>query len=97
QDVEVDVLDHRSGREETAAAAVEVGGIRAVGSVRLLDPVLRGLVPGLDLGAEAEPGVFGEPDLTRRTERREGRDGRCAAGLRLRRRRVWRLRLRGRL
>src|SRR6267142_2033596 len=74
QDVEVDVLDHRSGGEETAAAAVEVHGIGAVGSVRLDDPVLRDPVPGLDLGSEAEPGVLAELDLTRRTEDREGRD-----------------------
>src|SRR6267143_690970 len=74
QDVEVDVLDHRARREETAAAAVEVHGIGAVGTVRLDDPVLRNPVPGLDLGSEAEPGVLAELDLTRRTEDREGRD-----------------------
>src|SRR5205085_9844011 len=79
------VPDHRPGGEETAAAAVEVHGIGTVGSVWLDDPVLRRPVPGLDLGAEAEPGELGELDLTRRTEGREGRNGRCAPGLWFRR------------
>src|SRR5207245_10175282 len=75
EDVEVHVLDNRPGREETAASAEEVERVSAVGSVRLADAVLRGPEPKLHLGAEAEPGVRGEPALTRRTDlctRREG-------------------------
>src|SRR5207248_4242653 len=75
QDVEVHVLDHRSGREQTAAAAVEVEGVSALPSSRLNDPVLRFPGPGLDLGAKTEPGVLSELDLPRRTERDEGRNG----------------------
>ena len=66
QDVEVDVLDDGSGREETAAAAVEILGV-CTADCRARQPVLRGLVPGLNLSTESEPGVLGQLDLTRRT------------------------------
>src|SRR5207253_5251266 len=91
EDVEVDVLDDRSRRQEAAAAAVEVLGVCPVRSSR--QPILRDLVPGLELRTEAEPGVLRELDLTGRAQHRDARDG-CSerrAWCRLRRLRLLRL------